>query len=252
APAIISGTHRPTKMFESEGGVVFDNFLPDDVYQRLYEWAQMADYEYINTHGKVTRAWHVHDGFPLRSTKNVFYHVENKEPQKPEHVYPVKNDVDKFVEAILEIQPQVEPWVGKKGEQWAHFSVTSWLYPHGTGLAMHDDGSGVYTGAYTFFMNPTWRAHWGGLLVLMDEEANKRVHQFRQENDQFQFYKKKFLHAGALDDLLLEQGMGKVIFPKGNRIVFIANDAYHMITRVNEQAGDILRMSFAGFFNRKK
>lgn len=252
-PVILTGsTHQPSRVFESSSGIIFDDFLPDDVYQRLVNWARMADYQYINTHGKVTRAWHVHDGFPLRSTQNFFYHAQFSEPQKPEHVYPMKHDVDAFVEAILAIQPQVEHLVGRKGEDWAHFSVTGWLYPHGTGLAMHDDGSGVYTGAYTFFMNPTWRAHWGGLLLLMDEESNRRVQAFRRDSDQVAFYKQKFLHAGQLDDLLLEQGLAKCVFPKGNRMVFIANDAYHMITRVNEQCGDTIRMSFAGFFNRKK
>ena len=251
APAILSAGHRPTKVFESKGGIIYDNFLPEDVYQRLRNWALMADYEYINTHGKITRAWHVQDGFPLRSSQNFFYHATPPQ-QKPEYVYPMKNEMDGFMEAILAIQPQVEHLVGKKSETWEHFSATGWLYPHGTGLAMHDDGSGVYTGAYTFFMNPTWRAHWGGLLLLMEEEANKRVQNYRQKNDQMEFYKKKFLHANELDELLLENGLAKCIFPKGNRMVFIANEAYHMITRVNEQSGDNLRMSIAGFFNRKK
>ncbi len=253
-PHIMIGNtaHQPKKMFESKDGIVFDDFLPEDVYQRLLGWVQMADYEYINTQGKVTRAWHLHDGFPLRSSQNFFYHAKWAEPQKPEHIYPMKNDVDAFMEAILAIQPQVEHLVGRQNEEWAHFSVTGWLYPHGTGLAMHDDGSGVYTGAYTFFMNPTWRAHWGGLLLLVDQEANHKVQEYRRQNDQMEFYKRKFLHTGGLDELLLEHGMAKCIFPKGNRMVFIANESYHMITRVNEQSGDNIRTSLAGFFNRKR
>lgn len=254
APHIMigSGQHQPKKMFESPAGIVFDDFLPQDVYNRIYNWALTTEYERINTHGKTTRAWHLQDGFPLRSSNNFFYHAKRKDEQKPEHIYPMKNDIDAFMEAILAIGPQVAHLVGKPDEQWAHFSVTGWLYPHGTGLAMHDDGSGVYTGAYTFFLNPTWRAHWGGLLLLMDEEANQTVQAYRRKNDQYEFYKKKWLHANQLDELLLEQGMGKCIFPKGNRIVFIANEGYHMITRVNEQSGDMVRMSLAGFFNRKK
>jgi len=252
APFLITPNgHKPTKVFESRAGVVFDNFLPEDVYQRLRNWALIADYEYINTHGAMKRAWHVQDGFPLRTSQNFFYHAQIPSP-KTDYMYPMKNDVDAFMQAILAIQPQVEPWVGKQSEQWAHFSVTGWMYPHGTGLSMHDDGSGVYTGAYTFFMNPTWRAHWGGMLLLMDDEANRMVHEYRNKGDQMAFYKKKFLHANATDELLLENGLAQCVFPKGNRIVFIANDGYHMITRVNEQCGDNLRMSLAGFFNRKK
>ena len=56
----------------------------------------------------------------------------------------------------------------------------------------------------------------------------------------------------VIDELLMEHGFARCIFPKRNRIVFIANNAYHMVTRVNEQCGDNLRMSIAGFYNRKK
>lgn len=243
--------HKPRKVFESAAGIIYDDFLPEDVYQKLTHWATTTDYEYINIKGKIQRAWHVHDGFPLRSTSNVFYHAFPPE-QKPDYAYPSGLAVDAFIESLLAIQPEVEHLVGRQRDDWLHFSVTSWLYPQGTSLAMHDDGSGVYTGAYVFFMNQEWRAHWGGLLILMDEEASRRVHDYRDKNDQIEFYRKKFLHAGGLDELLLEHGMGKCIFPKRNRIVFIANHAYHMVTKVNEQAGDHVRMSLAGFFNRNK
>jgi Rps23 Pro-64 3,4-dihydroxylase Tpa1-like proline 4-hydroxylase len=142
--------------------------------------------------------------------------------------------------------------IGKQSQQWEHFSVTGWMYPPGTGLSMHDDGSGVYSGAYVYFMNPVWRPHWGGLLVVMDEEANKKVFEYRSNVDEIDYYKRKWLHANPLDDMLMDNGLSQCIFPKRNRIVFMANDAYHMVTRVNEQVGDNLRMSLAGFFNKKR
>jgi len=33
-------------------------------------------------------------------------------------------------------------------------------------------------------------------------------------------------------------------------MVYIANDAYHMVTQVTPSAGDHTRISLAGFFNR--
>ncbi len=129
--------------------------------------------------------------------------------------------------------------------------MTAWIYPHGTGLSMHDDGSGVYTGAYAYFLNPQWRPHWGGLLLMMEDEGNRAVQEYRgKTQDANDFYKRKWLHANATDDLIMEHGFAKCIFPKRNRIVFIANDAYHMVTRVNEQSGDNVRMSLAGFFKQ--
>src|SRR5262249_4559218 len=153
-----------------------DDFLPEEVYQKAYDFALTTDYEYINTKGKVTRAWHVHDGFPLRSMLNLFYHADEADkPKNVDYVYPTKGPWDAFVEHTLAIQPHVKHLVGAEKSGWGHFSVTSWIYPHGTGLAMHDDGSGIYTGAYVYFLNPVWRPHWGGLLLLMDEAANQKI-----------------------------------------------------------------------------
>lgn len=245
------GNHQPKKIYESKAGIIFDDFLPEDVYEKLHSFCLTTDYERINTHGKSTRAWHIHDGFPLRTCKNYFYHaIEENKPQG-DHIYPTKTPVDQFIDHLLAIQPQVEHMVGKSREQWGHVTVTGWIYPHGTGLSMHDDGSGVYTGAYAYFLNPTWRPHWGGLLLLTDEEANSKIHEYRSKIDQMDYYHRKWLHVNPLDEMLMEHGLARCIYPKRNRIVFIANNAYHMVTRVNEQAGDNVRMSLAGFFTHK-
>lgn len=250
--------HTPVKMYESKGGVVFDNFLPPDLFERIRNFAIETTYERINSGNKISRAWHLHDGFPLRSSLNAFYYSEKMlaPTPKPPHIYPTGTALDHFIDFMVEFQPQVEYYTGKPAgtgsDGWQHFSVTSWLYPPTTGLSMHDDGSGVYTGAYAFFLNPVWRSHWGGMLVLMDDSANEAIHAHRRSVDQVEFYNQKWLGANKTEELLLEQGLGRCIFPKGNRMVFIANDAYHMVTRVNEAAGDNIRMSLAGFFDRKK
>jgi Rps23 Pro-64 3,4-dihydroxylase Tpa1-like proline 4-hydroxylase len=232
--------------------MIFDDFLPEDVYQRLQNYALTTDYEYINTKGKIARAWHVHDGFPLRSALNAFYHAKGTEQPKGDHVYPTKTDMDVFIDHLLAAQPHVERLTGKEGSGWGHVSATAWIYPQGTGLSMHDDGAGVYSGAYVYFLNPVWKPHWGGLLLMMEDEANQQIYTHRKTLDQVDYYKRNWLHANNLDAMLMETGFAKCIFPKRNRMVFIANDAYHMVTRVNEAAGDNNRMSIAGFFNNKK
>jgi Rps23 Pro-64 3,4-dihydroxylase Tpa1-like proline 4-hydroxylase len=252
APAIVPARHEPRKVYESPEAIVFDDFLPEDVYERIHAFCVKTDYEHINTKGEISRAWHVHDGFPLRSTLNEFYYAEGQEKPEGKYVYPTGTDMDAFVDSLLAVQPQVSHLVGSAGQQWGHLSATAWMYPHGTGLSMHDDGSGIYTGAYVFFLNPEWRLHWGGLLLLVEGEGNSLVYEHRKQGDEMDFYRRKWLHANPTDDLLMEHGFARCIFPKRNRIVFIANNAYHMVTRVNEAAGDNLRMSIAGFFNRKK
>lgn len=245
--------HQPKKVFESEQVIIMDDFLPQDIYEKLHQYVLKTDYEYINMQGKISRAWHIHDGFPLRSKQNAFYYAkDHPNVPKADYVYPTKRDLDLFIDGLIGVQPHVEHLIGKQSKDWWHVSATCWIYPPKTGLSLHDDGSGVYSGAYTYFLNPTWRPHWGGILVMMDEEANRRIYEMRESGDEKDFFKLKYFHANDMDEEIMKQGLGKAILPKANRIVFIANDAYHMITRVNETAGDNLRMSIAGFYNRKQ
>ena len=253
APAAVStlGGHHPKKVLETPEAIVFDDFLPEEVYERLYAYSIKTDYKHINTDGKVSRAWHINDGFPLRSMLNEFYYADGVEKPTGDWVYPTKKDMDIFMEHLIAIQPQIEHFNGKMGKDWTNVSATNWIYPSGTGLAMHDDGSGVYTGAYAYFLNPVWKLHWGGLNIMIEGESNKHVYDYRSQHDEMDFYNRKWLNANPLDALLMEHGFGRCIFPKKNRIVFIANNAYHMVTRVNEQCGDNVRMSIAGFYHRK-
>ncbi|MEP6818747.1 MAG: 2OG-Fe(II) oxygenase [bacterium] len=240
--------HRPRKVFESQQAVIFDDFLPEDIYQRINRFALGMDYEHINTKGKIRRGWHIHDGFPLRSVLDLIYFNDENNKPKEGYVYPTNAELDLFTDHLLAIQPAAEDIVGKRGAGgWELFSVTSWIYPPGTGLTMHTDGHG-YTGAYVYFLSPTWRTHWGGMLLLADEEMNRTVHAYRNTQDENDFYARKWLNANNSEELMMEHGLAKCIFPKRNRLVFIHNEAYHMVTRVNEAAGDNPRMTLAGFF----
>jgi Rps23 Pro-64 3,4-dihydroxylase Tpa1-like proline 4-hydroxylase/peroxiredoxin len=246
-----SADHKPKKVYESKECIIFDDFLSEENFNVVYDFVMRCDYERINT-TKTSRAWHVHDGFPLRSTLNAFYYADPESRPDAAYAYPTKTPFDLFIDTIRNTQPLVGHLSGREAQDWWHFSVTAWLYPHGTALSLHDDGSGVYAGAYVYFLNPEWRPHWGGQLIVLDGEANNMIRKYSEEMGGMDFYKSKWLHANRMDEIAMEHGFGKCVFPKKNRIVFIANDAYHMVTRVNEQSGDNLRTSLAGFFNRKK
>jgi hypothetical protein len=245
-----SGGHRPKKVFESNQAIIFDDLLPEEIYRRIHSFALRTDYEHVNTKGRISRAWHIHDGFPLRSSFDLAYYAGERDKPDAADVYPTGTELDLFADHLIATQSSVEHLVGAKGAAWNLLSVTSWIYPPGTGLSMHTDG-GAYTGAFVYYLSPTWRTYWGGMLLLADEEANRAVHDYRNSHDQQTFYELKWLNANNVDELMMEHGLAKCIFPKKNRIVFIHNQAYHMVTRVNEAAGDNLRISLAGFYHKQ-
>jgi GT2 family glycosyltransferase len=244
---------RASLVLRTQGAMVIDDFLPEAQYEELFDYASRMDYQYINTSGTVRRVWDLSSGFPLRSEKNLFVHAPHATTREGNFHYPSGTPLDPFVDAIQAAIADVGAMVGRpRPDGWHHFSVTSWIYPPNTALSMHDDGAGVYSGAYVYYLNPEWKPHWGGLLIVLDDAANKAIAARKQgEADGQAFYARKWLHLAGHDELALEHGLGRCIFPKKNRIVFIAPDAYHLVTRVLPEAGDNARMSLAGFFHRR-
>jgi len=242
--------HQPRKVFESVHGIVFDDFLPDDVYQKLYHYACTADYEHINTTGRIQRVWRLRDGFPLRSQFNLFHFAdESKCPDpKPDWAYPTNTNLDLFAENMGKVSAEAAAVIGNRGIDWDRYSVTSWIYPRDTALSLHDDGSGVYSGAFTYFLNPHWDIHWGGLLMFIDPSASKALQDFKTPRNVHDYYKKKWLDSEDENAFVWDPGFAQCIFPKRNRIVFIHPESYHFVTKVTADAGENARISFAGFF----
>ena len=244
---------KPTLM--NDECAIFDDFLSEEEYQRLYDWAIETDYQYINTQGKIKRVWDISNGFPLRSTSTLFHYPDPLAlpANKPEMLYPSNTPLDRFSEKLYAASAEMRKMVGEAGrEGWEHFSVTSWLYPPGTGLSLHDDGSGVYTGAYVYFLNPEWKPHWGGLLLVMDGKSNLAIQSRKAQGQGMAMHKRKFLHASEHEALVMQSGLAQCVMPKQNRLVFIHPDTFHLVTRVLPEAGDNVRMTLAGFFKRWK
>src|SRR5215510_2219292 len=112
--------HQPRKVFESKQAVIFDNFLPEDVYQRVNQFALRTDYRHINTNGRISRAWHIHDGFPFRSLLDLFYFPDAATAPESDSVYPTGTEWDLFTDFLLDLEPSVEHMVCG----WSHLSVT--------------------------------------------------------------------------------------------------------------------------------
>ncbi|WP_394849788.1 2OG-Fe(II) oxygenase [Pendulispora brunnea] len=149
---------------------------------------------------------------------------------------PLRDFLDRTVATATE-RPDL---LGQRGSAWRFASVTPWVYPAGTGLSLHYDG-GNYTGAFTYFLHRTWNVQWGGLLLVLDAER-------RPSKGPGEERPVAWLDDDVESNEILERGLAQCILPKPNRIVFLAGGTPHMVTRVDPNAGQIVRVSLAGFF----
>lgn len=242
--------HEPRLVFESAHGIAFDDFLPEETFRRLQHHACTSEYERINAQGRTRRVWRLRDGFPLRSALNLHYFAVSatRPSPKPDWAYPTNTVLDDFVEHLNRLAPRAAPLVGQAARDWDRYSVTGWIYPRDTALSLHDDGSGVYSGAFTYFLNPHWDIHWGGLLMMLDPRSSQALQRFKTPQNAPDYYRKKWLDPAEENAFVWEPGLAQCLFPKRNRIVFIHPDCYHFVTKVNADAGENVRMSYAGFF----
>src|SRR6185369_7929602 len=97
--------HSPRKTFESKQAIVFDDFLPEDIFREVFDFLRATDYQHINTTGPVARVWRVRDGFPLRSSLNLFYFTDQQRKPSGSWVYPTATALDRFADALNALGP---------------------------------------------------------------------------------------------------------------------------------------------------
>jgi Rps23 Pro-64 3,4-dihydroxylase Tpa1-like proline 4-hydroxylase len=241
-------SHKPIKVLETNQIIIYDDFLSAEEIERVYRDFLRSDFSYINTTGKVSRAWKIRDGFPLRGN-NLFYYSPNNLKPEQDWVFPNGTDLGLFIEGVNRILPEVSCIVGREGIEWQKYSATQWIYQRGTGLSLHDDSSNTYSGGYAFFLSKEWNLHWGGLLLVLDRKTAVAVKEFRVGYGEYNYWAETWCNDKMETPLIFEPGFGQFILPKFNRIVFIKNDALHTVTSVSPSAGDRIRMSIAGFFH---
>ena len=143
-------------------------------------------------------------------------------------------------------------WLWTKfSKTWKCFSISSFIYPAHTGLSLHKDGRQIYSGAYTFFLSPFWDIHWGGLLIVLDPATKLADEQIKVHGQATASFANVWLDRDRENPHVYTPGLGHVVLPKRNRMVFINPDCLHMVTHVNEHAGDHVRMALSGFFHAK-
>jgi Rps23 Pro-64 3,4-dihydroxylase Tpa1-like proline 4-hydroxylase len=210
---------------------VADDVLNADAFTALGRELVNAHYESVHARGW-DKAWRLNDGSALRGSA-VYYDPEGAHLSARAR-YPTSSVVDEFIDSVRALTAEHPDVVGKEGAEWGAIFVSPWLYPVGSALSLHRDG-GAYSGAFTFFAHPRWGIHWGGELLLLDEETP--VAQLGT------------VGWTAEDDV--GPGVATCVFPRPNRLVLVGPERPHMIGRVDVDAGDHVRTTLAGFFLRR-
>jgi Rps23 Pro-64 3,4-dihydroxylase Tpa1-like proline 4-hydroxylase len=210
--------------------VVADDVLGVDSFTALRGELMKARFESVHARGW-DHAWRLGDGSPLRGS-GVYYDPEATRPSARMR-YPTASVVDEFIDTLRALTAEHPDVVGTEGAEWTALFLSPWLYPVGSALSLHRDGGG-YSGAFTFFAHPEWGVHWGGELLLLDEDAPVAA----------------LGTTGWMVDDRVDSGVATCVFPRPNRLVLVGPKRPHMISRVDVNAGDHVRTSLAGFFLR--
>jgi 2-oxoglutarate-Fe(II)-dependent oxygenase superfamily protein len=234
---------RPTIAFQSKTVLVYDDFLPTRIFDEIFAYCNSANYVSVHQDGW-TKVWRLHDGEPLRG-QTWYYAAGEASPDKERFSYPTGTALDRFIEAIQSRFSDIAPIVGAAGEDWNLFSVCPWVYRAGSALSLHQDGE-VYSGSYVYYTHRHWKIHWGGHLIVLDPKADEAKPRATGK-------KPAAVHPPWLDDALdiphtWATGIATCFFPKPNRLVLLSSQVPHLVTRVDQSAGDNPRVTLAGFF----
>ena len=222
--------------------MIYDDVLPQDVMDELFEYVNSHPFRVVHD-GGWRRVWRIGDGLPLTG-KSTFFRSDAMYREHEDSRYPTATAIDKFIDAVRELANQGEGLLGDLGEARNVLAVKPWIYPRGAGLSLHRDRG--YAGAFTFYLHREWNFHWGGYLLVLDPSTGSHLDP-EEENPKLIY---PWLSDGEQNRIACDPGVATCIMPKPNRLVFMCRPAYHMVTRVDPDAGDRPRISIGGFFLR--
>jgi hypothetical protein len=239
-------------IFCSDQVAVFDDFLPKREFAAVWRYVQNEEYRHVHQ-DRVEGVFRIGDGNPLGG-RPVYAGPERALPESviaalseadaADRIFPTRLAVDHVIRRVLGQAPKLARWIGRAGHDWSFLTAAASVYPQGTGLSWHRDGS-RYTGAYIFYSHREWNVTWGGELLIADETTKQDFYEeLRKDSSVHQFDNQ------AENRYLLNMGMGLYIMPKPNRLVVIGGGNAHAISQVNHSAGNRVRASIAGFFFR--
>jgi hypothetical protein len=243
------------RTYECPQFVVFDDVLPPSQFEQVWRYLQLARVVNGET-SDLGGPWQISEALPLYGRPFSALSGSTDSAGRPSYatsggpVYPTGTAVDFVLEKLLQLAPQIQPWVGEADEDWVVVTAGPWIYPPGTGIAWHTD-SGPHTGAYIFYAHPEWEAQWGGELLVADEACrllpsatSTPAPDSLEERLRYRFDKR------PISDHLCQVGAGQFIAPTPNRLVVLTVGNVHKTARVDAAAGDHVRASVSGLFIR--
>jgi hypothetical protein len=233
----------PRLVLANEQIRVYDDLLPQDAFDALLHHATADTYNIVHS-GGWRKVWRLGDGLPLQGSTKYFFPDGSGEEIAESLRYPTQTPVDAFIEAIDAVAGEAADLVGPAGT-WRGITVAPWVYPIGTGLSLHRDHH-HYTGSYTYFIHREWNFHWGGQLLILDPRTGA------EGDPDLSPLWPHWLSDVDENRTGLDPGLATCVLPKPNRLVVIAPHVYHMVTRVDANAGNRPRVTLAGFFLKPK
>lgn len=218
--------------------MIYDDFLPADAFASLAGYVSSAGYRLVHKE-QWHKSWHVTDGLTWIGEPTYFRGNGAYRPNETSR-YPTQTPIDALFEAVDRVADDAAPLVGERDVRWKGMALWPFIHPRGTGLSLHRDHTD-YSGAIIYYVHPEWDIHWGGHLLVLDSRTGAGVG----------FYEPSlytFLSDEHENRLVSEPGLGLCILPKPNRLVFMKDTAFHMVTRVDADAGDRPRVALSGFF----
>lgn len=210
----------------SEGITVLDDVLPHEAFERLRGWSETVQYQGVH-HQSWRTVWRHGEGEPLRGP-NWVMSLGPSPAAAPDSELP-----SPLVPLAATLRGVVPTGSGRVRD----VTLTPWIYPRGTGLGLHVDDD-PYAGSYIYYTVPEWDVHWGGLLHCLADTPGTQV------------VPRGVLDLGAERRSVAAVGQGTWVSPVPNRLVLVAPEVRHFISRVDPNAGDRPRTSIAGFFRR--
>jgi len=231
------------RLTSNELMTVYDDFLPKEAFDALLSHVTAAGFQIVHRErwGKV---WRLGDGFPLEGARLSTYYGSGATPPEIDEGprYPTGTPIDAFVDAVDRVIGREPCFANGAGATLNRLTVSPAVYRPGSGLSLHRDRFG-YSGSYAYYIHREWNFHWGGHLLILDPRTEDSY-----AGDYDYSYNRPFLSDEDEGWGTAAPGLATCILPKPNRLVFIAPEARHMITRVDGNAGDRPRVALVGFF----
>lgn len=217
--------------------LVVDDFLNQEDWDKVFNQVQLDHWEMGHPDD---RFWHMTDGRHYKAQKR-FYSETPYDDNHDTWFNAMKEFVDNCPEAASYI------------EGYTDFACRCMAYPVGSKNPWHHDYGAT---TYTYYLHKEWKTQWDGALLIVPK-GKARIKQIleikegtkRYDSYQYDFFPMELFEQKDKFDEIMNYGLGEFVLPKPNRLILINRGTVHGINRVDQDAGENMRITLTGFFN---